>query len=403
MLARMHVVQVNAAWDADLEAPEALVERFDTLAAWSAALLAAGAKRATVVQRFARDAELIRDGVRFLFRRDGARPFPRPWARLPRLAAAVAACGADVVHVNGLLFPAATRRLRRALPESSALVAQDHASAGPPRDLARRGLWRFGLRPVDAFFFTAAEQADPWREAGVIGATARVETLPEASRTLTPLPRDVARAACGLRGDPAVLWVGHLDPNKDPLTVLEGFAAALDELPRAVLTFVFRGDELRRAVQACLGASPALRAHVELRGAVDPADVPAFYSAADVFVLGSRREGSGYALLEALACGALPVVTDIASFRALTAGGTLGAPLIFPPLLWRAGHPHALRAALLRAARLTAGATAQRDALRAAVRAHFERELSWPAVAARALDAYRAALGSRRAGQGSSA
>ena len=33
--------------------------------------------------------------------------------------------------------------------------------------------------------------------------------------------------------------------------------------------------------------------------------------AADIFTLGSHREGSGYALTEALACGLPPVVTDI--------------------------------------------------------------------------------------------
>ena len=33
-----------------------------------------------------------------------------------------------------------------------------------------------------------------------------------------------------------LLWVGNLDPNKDPLTVLNGFATMLDELPRAILT-----------------------------------------------------------------------------------------------------------------------------------------------------------------------
>src|SRR5438876_111648 len=46
----------------------------------------------------------------------------------------------------------------------------------------------------------------------------------------------------------------------------------------------------------------------------------AFYSAADLFVLGSHDEGSGYAVLEACACGASPVVTDIPSFRRMTAG-----------------------------------------------------------------------------------
>ena len=46
----------------------------------------------------------------------------------------------------------------------------------------------------------------------------------------------------------------------------------------------------------------------------------AYYSAADIFVSGSHREGSGYALIEAMACGAIPCVTDIPSFRAITGG-----------------------------------------------------------------------------------
>ncbi len=393
----MHVVQVNCAWEAGLDAPEALVERYDTLLAWSRALLDAGVERVTVVQRFGRAAELSRDGVRFVFVRDGPRPLPRAWSGLARLARTVAACDADVVHVNGLLFPAATRALRRALPDATALVVQDHASSAAPRGFARRALWRLGLGAADAFFFTADEQAGVWRRPGLIRARQRVVAVPEASRRVTPLLYEQARDRTGLRGQPALLWVGHLDANKDPLTVLEGFAGALGELPEAVLTFVFRKDELRPALQACLGAALPLRGRVELRGAVAPDDVVALASAADIFVLGSQREGSGYALLEALACGALPVVTDIPAFRALTNDGRLGAPQLVPPLLWRAGDARTCRDALLRAGRL---ALTQHEAVRHAVRAHFERELSWPAVAARALHAYRAVYDAR---QGSNA
>ena len=43
------------------------------------------------------------------------------------------------------------------------------------------------------------------------------------------------------------------------------------------------------------------------------------YAAADVFVLGSRHEAASFALIEALAFGVTPVVSDIPAFRALTA------------------------------------------------------------------------------------
>jgi glycosyltransferase involved in cell wall biosynthesis len=87
--------------------------------------------------------------------------------------------------------------------------------------------------------------------------------------------------------------------------------------------------------------------------------------AADVFVLGSHREGSGYSLIEALACGMTPVVTDIPSFRSLTGDGSIGA-------LWPCGDSRGLTRALTR--------IAHQPAMRAGVREHFEKELSAAAL-----------------------
>ncbi len=66
--------------------------------------------------------------------------------------------------------------------------------------------------------------------------------------------------------------------------------------------------------------------------------------AADLFVLGSHREGSSFALIEALATGLTPVVTDIPSLRALTGNGAVGA-------LWPCGDAGALDDALRSARR----------------------------------------------------
>ena len=63
---------------------------------------------------------------------------------------------------------------------------------------------------------------------------------------------------------------------------------------------------------------------VTLVGRVDRDELPNYYGAADVFVSGSHYEGSGYALIEAMSAGVVPVVTDIPSFRAI-AGDTARA------------------------------------------------------------------------------
>lgn len=381
----MRVTQVNCAHAPGLERGAEVPVAHATLSAWSEALLAAGAAHCAVVQRFGRDERLARAGVEYHLVRDGAGAWARPWAAQARLAAAAVGTGPDVVHLNGLIFPAAAARLRRVLPRGTALVAQDHAATHPPRGWVRRWLWRRGLGACDAFLFTAPEQAEPWLRAGLLAAGQTVFAVPEASCAVRPLDPRVARERTGLGGDPAVLWVGHLDGNKDPLTALAGFAQAAASLPGARLTMVFRGARLLGAVRERLAREPTLAGRVELRGEVPPAHMAELHSAADIFLAASRKEGSGYALLEALACGALPVVTDIPASRALAGG--LAA-------LWTPGDAGACAQAL----RWAAGSLG--PARRQAVIGHFQRELSWPAVARRALDAYAQALAARRRGPG---
>jgi glycosyltransferase involved in cell wall biosynthesis len=164
-----------------------------------------------------------------------------------------------------------------------------------------------------------------------------------------------------------VLWVGHLNTNKDPLTVLQGISAAACSLPRLQLYCCFGSAPLLEPVQARIAADPNLLGRVHLLGRIAHARVEQLMRAADLFVLGSHHEGSGYSLIEAMACGLPPVVTDIPSFRTLTGGGAVGT-------LWQQDDPRALRNALVSiAARADAG-------MRTAVRNHFDRELSFDAL-----------------------
>jgi glycosyltransferase involved in cell wall biosynthesis len=384
----VRIALVNYAFDERLADPEALLERYSTLTGWSHALLAAGAERVTVVQRFHRDAVLTRHGVQFVFRRELSKPGRWKWPG--RLHHAVAELGPEIAHVNGLTFPARTWLLRRALHPSTAILVQDHASGVPraggntPWRGAKRALLRRAMQASDAFMFSSAEQAAPWRDAGCIAPTQPVYEVLEASTDFKRIPRAAARQASGLEGTPAVLWVGRLNRNKDPLTVLDAFDRALGLLPGAVLTMVFSEDDLLPAVRDRLRTSAVLGRHVRLLGCVPHALMPAYYSAADIFVLGSHHEGSGYALLEACACGTVPVVTSIPAFRAITAGGAIGA-------LWTPGDGSACARALAEVGRT--------DLLQASARvsAHFQRALTWEAVGLAAMRAYRSAVQMRGA------
>src|SRR3546814_7612096 len=87
--------------------------------------------------------------------------------------------------------------------------------------------------------------------------------------------------------------------------------------------------------------------------------------AADLFVSGSHAEGCGYSLLEALACGATPVVTDIPAFRALTGDGAIGR-------LWPPGDAVRLAEALVD--------TASNRPSPGQVRGYFDANLSFAAI-----------------------
>jgi glycosyltransferase involved in cell wall biosynthesis len=136
---------------------------------------------------------------------------------------------------------------------------------------------------------------------------------------------------------------------------------------------IYGNDDLLRMVRD-RAAQADLAGRVDLIGRVDHAKLPAFFAAADLFVLGSRREGAGFALIEALACGLAPVVTDIPAFRAVT-GGVVGA-------LWTPGDARECARALVRVAH------GNRPAQRAAARARFETALSWDVVGREAAAAY---------------
>ncbi|MBV9724766.1 MAG: glycosyltransferase family 4 protein [Gammaproteobacteria bacterium] len=351
---RLHVAQISFFNDPARRRPEQLLETWSTLV--DVAEAASGAQvRASVIQACEHTEELVRNGVHYHFL-----PFGSGAAGNSGLGKLLRALRPDLFHVHGLNFHEDVRLLA-ALAPGVPIILQDHASRIPRP--WRRSRWRRGLAAADAISFCAAAQAQPFREARLLPAAMPVYEIPESTTPFMPGERAAARAVTAIAGSPAVLWVGHLDANKDPLTVLDGVSRAARELPQLRLYCCFGVAPLLRAVEERVNSDEDLHGRVRLLGRVPHERVELLMRAADLFVLGSHREGSGYALIEALACGLAPVVTDIPSFRSLTAGGAVGR-------LWPCGDARALGEALVWIApRADAG-------MRAAVRAHFEREIS---------------------------
>jgi glycosyltransferase involved in cell wall biosynthesis len=364
----MRVVHVNLARPRGRPEPEALAAAWPTLHDVAAAVRRAGAE-VTVVQSFHRAAELDLDGVRYRFAPEPAlagRPTGlSPWA----VASAVKACEPDIIHVNGLDFGWHTRVLcGLGVP----VLAQDHASGAEAGGLRRR----WGLRKISAVAFTDARQAEPFFARRGLRRGLPVFSVPESSTRFAPGDQAAARAACGLDGDPAVLWVGRFNANKDPLTVLSAIELAAGDLPGLRLWCCHQEDDLLPQVKARIAASPVLAGRVRLLGRVPHPKVETLCRAADIFMLASHTESTGYALIEALACGATPLVSDIPSFRRLTGEGRAG-------VLASVGDVEAFARALVRLAK------APRAELRRRMVEHFERELSFGVVGAQLLQTYQ--------------
>jgi glycosyltransferase involved in cell wall biosynthesis len=352
-----HVVQISFFSDPDERTPAQLLDAWPTLVDVADAACRSGA-RVSVVQASSHSENFARQGVGYYFLPFGEGQ--RNDANNPAFGGLLRGLSPDVFHVHGLGFPRDVLSLASLAP-GIPIVLQDHASR-PPR-IWRRALWRTEMSVAAGIAFCSLRQARPFADARIIGPNTPLYEIPESTSRFVPGDRQEARRLTGLEGDPVVLWVGHLDANKDPITVLQGISAAARELPGLALYCCFGSAPLLRAVEDRIATDPHLRGRVHLLGRVSHESIEQLMRAADLFVLGSHREGSGYSLIEALACGLPPVVTDIPSFRSLTGAGTAG-------MLWPCGDSHALSEAIRSVA---AGAGV---GMRAAVRAHFDLELS---------------------------
>jgi glycosyltransferase involved in cell wall biosynthesis len=367
----LHVAQISFFIDRQRRAPEQLLLDWHSLPDVARAAAGAG-MRVSVVQASRVEARFMRDGVDYHFISPGADG--ALLARSPCFVALMRELAPDVVHVHGLDFGREVSALRNAIPTTPILL-QDHASQVPR--IWRRRDFRRGARDADGIAFCARDQAVPFSRAGLFASETEIFEIPESTTTFTPGDRAAARAATGLTGDPAVLWVGHLNSNKDPLTVLDGIARATHALPGLSLWCCHATAPLLDRVQARVAEDARLTGRVRLLGHVTRDRVQELMRAADVFVLGSHREGSGYSVIEALATGLPAVVTDIPSFRALVGTGHDSAGV-----LWPCGDSAALASAL------AACASQRRDAReRALIR--FAAELSSDAVGRKLAAAYR--------------
>jgi glycosyltransferase involved in cell wall biosynthesis len=233
----------------------------------------------------------------------------------------------DVVIIEGLIFPLQTILLKIKLGKNCKIIVQHH---GEKHFSGIKGWFqKFADRYVGTYLFTSRDNAVDWINNGIIDDGKKVWEVQEASTHFVRQDILESRNRTGIQGNNNFLWVGRLDANKDPITVLKAFEKYYVEHDDAKLFMIFQNEEWLPEIELLLLQSKIPAGAINLVGRVKHEELPYWYSAASFYISGSHQESCGYSLLEAMACGCIPIVTAIPSFVKITQNGKYG--FLYPP------------------------------------------------------------------------
>jgi glycosyltransferase involved in cell wall biosynthesis len=229
---------------------------------------------------------------------------------------------AAVVHINTSLNAKAFWR------DLVYLMASRLAGARVVYQVHGGSLRRFGRNPfIAAVMRVALRLADRIVVLSRAEVDAFLDLVPASS--LERVPNGVAceayrkyNRAPDASGALRLIYIGRLAPAKGLDETIRGLAAALKAGARATLTIAGGGpEELRlRALVKQAGIERA----VTFAGPAHGDAKARLLSQSDVLMLPSYSEGLPYALLEAMAAGAVPVVTPVGGIPDVVAHGETG-------------------------------------------------------------------------------
>lgn len=311
------------------------------------------------IERINYEGKWKQNGVQYYFINLKKKVIRFPW-RIHRL---IKELQPDVVFVNGLIFPLQIIQLRLKLGKTVKIVVLHRAEK--PFKGVKKYLQKLTDKYVNAYLFTSSEFGNEWK---MNINVKKIHEVIQASSIFSPIDRLEAKRKTNAGKDPVFLWVGRLDLNKDPITVIRGFLKFLSDEPDAKLFLIYQGEELLSQVKAVINADEKGAHAIRLVGNILHEQMQVWYNSADFIISGSLYEGSGMAVCEAMSCGCIPVVTNILSFRRMTGPDKCG-------LLFEAGDEKDLSATLLK----TKGMNIEIERIK--VLNQFNEELSFEAIA----------------------
>ncbi len=142
-----------------------------------------------------------------------------------------------------------------------------------------------------------------------------------------PVAAETARLVAESYGlnEPYILTVGTLEPRKNHRRLLAAFKEIVQQerLPHHLVLVGGAGWQAAEFVEQVRESGLGKRVH--LLGYVPRADLPALYSAANLFAFPSLQEGFGLPLLEAMACNTPSVISTAPALLEVAGGAALAA------------------------------------------------------------------------------
>jgi glycosyltransferase involved in cell wall biosynthesis len=209
--------------------------------------------------------------------------------------------------------------------------------------------------------------SEAWKRKKIITNNSKVHEVMEASSVFFHR-QSSSEKRTSASGNPIFLWVGRLDQNKDPLTVVRSFLRFSLQRPEAKLFMIYHQDELLNQLEKEVAIHPNGPGVVQFIGKVEHEAMQYWFNSAEFIISGSQYEGSGVAVCEAMSCGCVPILTKIDAFKKLTANGSCG-------FLYEAGNQEELLPILLNTNKLDMEYEKQK------VLNQFDSSLSFTAIA----------------------
>jgi len=237
-----------------------------------------------------------------------------------RLPGSLARMGIDVLHSTHHTLPLRPMKTKRVVTVHDVTFFRIPERYPPARRMYMQTMTRLSARVADAIIVpSSAVRDDVVRTLGVDSSKISVvyEAAAARHRPVTAAECLPVRARYRVEA-PYVLSVGSREPGKNRERLVRAMRDLRDSgIDRRLLIVgqpAWKHDDEETLVDE-LG----MRDRVIFAGYVPDDDLPALYSACDAFAFPSLYEGFGVPVLEAMACGA-PVVTSNVSATAEVAG-----------------------------------------------------------------------------------